>query len=644
MTRRPNPTERSTRTARRADQRGMGVLEVLIALLILGITVGGIATATLTAGGVGKDANKEARLNVLMTAFGEAIKALPYEMCALPTHYESEFRAAETQLPAHIRRLIDTEDATLEVRSVSDGGTQCTDGVGIDSGVQAIELRVVIDGEVLDRQITKRTDAVGAEPLSFCIKRPVLNLAFPGSPETDCGYVESRSGDGDTQVVWYLEAGGSSRIFQYEWWCDGSWALQNPVPDPAPPADFTTFRADDASVECSYVAPTPSTPRDAVIALRVTDENNRTAVTHEVFPLSTTPNDPIPPVAEITQTAPSQPCNSATPCPLVNGQIDLSFLSSGPAPLVAGVVQWEWSFGDGTPALLCRVSATDMNGDLCRQQTHTFVSAGEYAVRLRLTDAYGISSNWATLNISISGPVRIRPTVGLGSSLTGNPPWGVSPQWVNFDASGSHADGFAPGIGAAAGIVLYEWDYGVPESMVPVELRSGPNLAQPSFRYVTSQPTTFNVTVTVTATNGATNTATMQVRVEPLLPPIGIANNGARKSDIWLIRNAYFDFQWRNPPAAPGDTMVTEIRIRSAGGGFCGFVNLTANPRVFSVPSGAPGSVQGYRAQFDSSPRGQNGICSLDSYMFEARTVKTNAFGTEASPWSTPTFLNPEFF
>ena len=102
------------------------------------------------------------------------------------------------------------------------------------------------------------------------------------------------------------------------------------------------------------------------------------------------------------------------------GEIDVSFLSSGPPPLAAGVVQWEWSFGDGTPAMLCRVSAADPNGDLCRQQTHTFVSAGEYAVRLRLTDEYGISSNWATLNISITGPIRIRPTVGMGSSLTGN--------------------------------------------------------------------------------------------------------------------------------------------------------------------------------------------------------------------------------
>ena len=110
---------RSSRRPRRCDQRGMGILEVLIALLILGITVGGIATATMTAGGVGKSANEEARLNVLMTAFGEAVKALPYEMCAPPSYYDAEFRAAETLLPSHIRRLIDTEGAALEVRSVS---------------------------------------------------------------------------------------------------------------------------------------------------------------------------------------------------------------------------------------------------------------------------------------------------------------------------------------------------------------------------------------------------------------------------------------------------------------------------------------------------------------------------------------------
>ncbi len=644
MTRR-RTTLRSTsdRRPRRSDQRGVGLIEVLISLLILGITVGGIATATISAGGIGEDANKEARLNVLITAFGEAVKALPYQMCATAGHYDAEFRAGETLLPTHIQRLIDTEDADLFIDAVSQG-PECQQGTGVDAGVQSISLRVTLGGDELERQIIKRTDAEGAEPLNFCIKRPVLDELNPGVPTSECGYVRSRSGADDTQVVWYLEAGGSSRIFQYEWWCDGSWAIQTPRPDPPPPADFTTFRADDASVECSYVAPTPGNPRDARIALQVTDETGRSSVTSELFPLATTPNDPVPPIAVITQTVPTAPCVSATPCPLVDGEIDMTFVSSGPPPLVAGIRRWEWDFGDGTPGVSCFVSATDLFGALCSTQSHTYQSAGEYHVRLWLTDEYGIRSTPGTLNVSITGPIRVLPTVNVNSGLTGTPPFGVSPQWVAFDASASHADGFPAGIGQAAGIANYEWDYGVPIEQVPEALRSGPNLAQPSFRYVTATATTYTVRVTVTDNNGVSNSATMQVRVEPLLPPIGIANNGARKSDIWLIRSAYFDFQWRTPPAVPGDTMVTEIRIRSAGGGFCGFVNLTANPRIFSVPSLPPGSIQGFRAQFESSPRGQNGICSLDTYMFDARTVKTNSHGTETSAWSTPMPLNPEFF
>ncbi len=137
----------------------------------------------------------------------------------------------------------------------------------------------------------------------------------------------------------------------------------------------------------------------------------------------------------------------------------------------------------------------------------------------------------------------------------------------------------------------------------------------------------------------------MQVVVEPLLPPIAIRNNGMRQSDILLFRNARFDFQWTNPPAMAGDTMQTLIEIRSAGGGVCGFVNLSANPRIFTVPSNAPGSVQSYRANFSSSPPGRNGICSLDTYSFRALTRRTTPSGAVYdSVWSTPQLLNPEFF
>lgn len=638
------PIRRPNRRSR--DQRGLGTIEVLIAMVILSITVGGIATASITAGGVGKKANQEARLNVLMTAFAESVKALPYESCATSSVYQGEFDSSEYGLSAGVRRLTDTEGATFVVEATP--GAECP----LDSGVQSITLTVTLNGDELERTIIKRTDDVGAEPLDFCIMSPVLGEGNCRDTDPSDGIDERfdpvlrrNSSDGDTVIVWGLRAAGTSSIFQYEWWCDGQWHADNPGADPPRAPDFTTRSAYDPAIECQYAAPTGF--QQQRIALRVIENTTlRTNTTSTAFTLPPTSTAHQKPTAQFRQTLPLDCGSAAAPC-LEGTQV--SFEAYGPYSLDSSVIQWEWNYGDGTPTVLCRPTPAFPDGSNCEDMQHTFLGArpggGPYPVRLWVTDALGFRSDPAVVNVTISGPPIIRPIVDVSSGLTGNPAWGVSPLAVTFNATGSHMDGYPTGTGAAAGIANYAWDYGVPVDQVPIALQSGPNLSQPTFIYTVSVRTTFTIRLTVTDLNGTTNTAAMTVLVEPLIPPIGIANLGERKSDIWLIRNARFDFQWTNPPAMPGDTMQTQIEISSAGGGFCGFVNLSANPRVFTTPSSAPGSVQGYRASFSSSPRGQNGICSLDSYSFRARTVRTTSNGdVYTSVWSTPQLLNPEFF
>lgn len=639
--------------ARRRSQGGFSLLEVLIALLILSIVVSGVAAAAMTGGGLGKRANDEARANVLMTAFAEAIKALPYQACAPSSVYQAEFDASEAALATGARRLSETENATLEVIDVPPG-RECP---GVDTGVQPVRLRVTVDGHALERTVVKRTLDAGAEPLDFCIVSPMPDGGECEEPHRyDPELHRNADAANDTLVVWALRAAGNSQIFQYEWWCDGDFAVMDPLPDPLPDPDFVTYDAvGPINVECQYPAPAADTcPSDQPlaslpaecqqrIALRVSEEGtSRTGLKSDAFRLPTTETVHQPPTAQITQVTPAS-CPSAAPC-LPNTEV--TFASTGPAPVDASIISWEWDFDDG-PGVLCGVSPLDPTGQQCITQSHTFLGekpgGGPYEVRLRVTDSFGETSPWSQVNVTIGGPQIVRPIVDVNSGLAGSPAYGVAPQPVAFDASGSHADGYPPGVGLEAGIVNYQWDYGVAIDEVPQELRSGPELVAPVFTYHPIVRTTYEIRVTVTDIHGSKNSAVMSVVVDPLVPPINIVNNGDRKGDIPLIRNARFDFQWVNPPALPGDVMETEIAINSAGG-FCGFFGGSMAPRVFTVTNNAPGSVQGYRANFSSSPRGFNGVCSSDTFTFTARTKRTTSHGTYYSPWSAPQTLRPEFF
>jgi PKD repeat protein/Tfp pilus assembly protein PilV len=605
--------------ARRGPTRqgGFALIEFLAAMVVLSITIGGIVAATMTAGNVGKIANTDARLNVLMTAFGEAVKALPYETCASATVYQQSFDSSEAGLPDDAEDLRNAENATLTIVDVP-AGPDCP---AIDSGVQPVTLRVQISDDELTRQIVKRSPDPAAVPLDFRIKDP----AAPGNE-----YLV-RSPANNPRFIIGLEAEGESQIFQYEWWCNGDWENQDPQPTPPPP-DFTTNSPNDSGPECEWDAPGDGDVQQRRVALRVTEEGtNRVGTTSRLIQLGTTFAPRLAPIAQISvTTVPS--CLTATPCAF---NTPIGFASTGPPPADASIIQWEWNFGDGTPTSLCTPSSADPTGLSCINQNHTYVGGGVYTVRLVVVDSYGSRSAQATRNVTITGPVVIKPTINVSSSLTGSPSYGISPQTVNFSAA-ANADGFP--VGSGGGITNYFWEFGHNGAT-----QSGPTLTSASYTYPASTTRqTYTAKVTVTAANGATNFATVTIVLDPLVAPINIRNTRA-KGDLPFIRNAYFDFQWTNVPRTVGDTISYVIRIQS-GGGFCGFFGAQLY-RDFTVAAGAAGTTQLYRAQFSSSPfAGFNNVCSTDSFTFSARTVRTNAGGTSFSNWSPPVLMDPEFF
>lgn len=636
-----NALIRLRRTRGGCNQSGIATMEFLAAMVVLVFTATGVLAATMAAGFIGENGNQKARANVLITSFGEAVKALPYEPCADSTHYQHEF-----ELDSNTADLRDTPQANLQIVDVQIADTSgCP---AFDSGIQEITLRIGMRGKETTRVIVKRTPEPELQPLDFRIKDPISHISTPDDP----------------QVLWEFHADGSTKVFEYKWWCDAeAWmTVNNPVANPTsaqqqdvtllvdeadiPPPDYITSSPSAFDTVCEYAAPATGAPqgeKERTVALRIQEQQtNRVGYAARVFELPTTTTPHNPPVAQIDITSNPQ-CKSTPVAAQCTYGVPISFRSAAPPPPDTPIILWEWNFGDGTPTLYCTASTSDPTGQSCINVQHTYAGGGEFEVTLTVVDGYGTRSNTATRNVFVAGDPMIRPTIksNVDAALTATPTTGVSPQIVQFNAAGSHADGAAPGAGSPpGGITNYYWEFGPPGAIL-----SGPNLTNPTWTYPSSnQVETYTARVTVTDTRGITNFATVTVTLNPLVPPIGIINTRA-KGDIWFLRDAYFDFQWTNVARTVGDGIQYVIRIRS-GGGVCGFLGIGVNYRDFTVAAGPAGSNQTFRAQFNSSPDGFNGVCNTDSFNFQAMTRRTNPAcpgGVCESPWSSQQLLDPEF-
>ncbi len=597
----------------------MTLIEVLVALAILGITVGAILSATLTTTGGSSVNSRISRMNALLSAFGESIKNLPYQTCALAGDYQLAFDQADNALGNDDQELRKTLNATMTVDNiVYQGSSICSSGVGTDSGVQTVGLVVEVSGRTLRGQVTKRNPAASNVPVTVGIE------------------VERISPDGNPTSVWMLRSTSTSPngLSRWEWWCDGAW-IEGGTAEPSFPSNtgpdyFDSFNP-TFQPSCSYPAPT-TTGVLQTVGLRVTDNHNVTAIGFKTFELSTTPFAHNNPTAQITQDT-SPDCTDANPCGI---NTPITWHSSGPEPPDATIVSWRWTFGDGSPPIVCVLTSPS-----CRDATsHEYEGGGTFVLSLTVTDSLGAMGT-ATRQIKVNAPPLVKPTVAfastaLGASITS----GVAPQRVTFNGAGSYADGYSPGSGTPpGGITNYAWDFGDGQT------QSGSSLVNPS--HVFNSPGVYVVRLTVTAVNGATNYAETTITLTALQPPINLRNSGAHKADIPLIRDAYFDFQWVNPPRSPGDAIGYEIMISTASG-FCSVVGWGMNGRVFSIPNGgAAGTSQTYRAQFGNGswpPGVPLEMCSTDSYTFRGRTVRTNELGVQYSPWSDAQPLEADFF
>jgi prepilin-type N-terminal cleavage/methylation domain-containing protein len=606
----------------RTGQGGVTLIEVLVAVVILGMTVAGVSAMTGVMTRAGGTANQNERAQVLLSAFGEAVSNLPYIPCAgahlisgQPSYdnYQDSFDQTEDALSEHDRNLRNATHATLTVVTV-DGQVKPLDGCipASDLHTQRIALSVT----------------VGKSSASGVI---VKNDRTPLSPRSNVRIVvDQQSAPGDVEVVLGLHAeveGTGTAIVAYKWYCDGD-AVPN---DPSAnwPSDFTTNAADDPSVVCSYPAPTTTSPaseQTARPAVLTTDEFGYQRVWRGTFPLSTTPaahNPPFVSIGIVTQTQ----CLSSTAPKCTEKPIRFRELAS-PFSGDAVFTKLVWNFGDHSPEVTC----SDVT-DACIQQSHTYAGGGTFVVSLHVTDSLGATGD-ASITIYVAGTELELPQV----DFTMSPQSGVVPQTVAFHAR----------VTSSTGVTAYKWTFGdgLPGA------GSISTVSDPTHTYKspgTGPGSTFDVTLTVTAGNGTKNSKTQTITLTSLAPlstspPTSFTNVGAIAQKWCLIDGLFchghpasFTFTWFNVASSPGDVIYYEIHIRSDPQNalsLCASAVQHPDKKFTVSASGGAGSFQRYTAQW-TGHLFDGDIGCAGRYLVQTRTHRVVG-GVEATPsaWS----------
>lgn len=149
------------------------------------------------------------------------------------------------------------------------------------------------------------------------------------------------------------------------------------------------------------------------------------------------------------------------------------------------ITNWKWDFGDGI------VTNTVVNN----AQTHTYILAGLYSIKLVITDQLGCKDSIIKINHIT---VNELPTVNFGSDTT----YGCRPLLVQFSDSSQ----------AVIGSVLrrWHWQFGTNISSDTSSLRN------PSFTYL--HPNNYDVSLTVTDSRNCSNTLIKPDFINPTYP------------------------------------------------------------------------------------------------------------------------------
>ncbi|MGS0525491.1 PKD domain-containing protein [Zobellia nedashkovskayae] len=157
-----------------------------------------------------------------------------------------------------------------------------------------------------------------------------------------------------------------------------------------------------------------------------------------------------------------------------------------------GITEYSWDFKDG-------------NGSDQSDASHTFETAGTYAVELTVTDAEGLTST-ETVSITVESKENTAPVAKISSNKTS----GTVPLAVAFTGSGSTDD---------TGITEYSWDF-----------KDGNGSDQSDASHTFETAGTYAVELTVTDAEGLTSTETVSITVESKENTAPVAKASADKT------------------------------------------------------------------------------------------------------------------
>lgn len=139
-----------------ADQRGVALVEVLLAMAIMSILFVTLALGMVTSVRASSTVNDHQRAETVLSAYAEALKQLEYQPCATAEQYEDAYEEYDPAGPG--------PRATAEITGIDFGGAACS-GTAPDGGTQTLNLRTEYKDIVAHGQITKRDpDAVPPAP------------------------------------------------------------------------------------------------------------------------------------------------------------------------------------------------------------------------------------------------------------------------------------------------------------------------------------------------------------------------------------------------------------------------------------------------------------------------------------------------
>jgi PKD repeat protein len=442
----------------------MGLVEVLVSILFIALLVGAITAGVLTVTRASSAANGEARANVLVTGFGEALKQLSYRQCSagdLATIYQAAYEDYDVELEEWERLVpAGATDMSVQVTGVDTVGG-CVAGAG-DSGQQILTIEVQANGVSRTAQVVKRDpDYVQSGPVARIVEQRV-------------------SATGDAQSVHVLSGATSTPlddIIAWEWDCGPEGTLSGDQD------------GDPIEVECSYTA-SISANETRTATLTVTDLYGVANTTSATLTVPKANTARLGPKAKIAATPTSG-----------NTNLTVTFSAAGSNSLDGSIVAYEWDFGDplsGSENSLTTTTATS--------PTHVYRRGGSFTASLVVVDDVGLRSPAATITITATQAGPTPPT----AEFTMSPNPAVAPQTVAFDGSASRT-------ASGANVSSYLWDFG--------DGTTAPG-ATTTHRYEAAG--TYLVRLTVTDGAGVTGTTTQSLVVGVFTRPPDFRMTDAR--------------------------------------------------------------------------------------------------------------------